>query len=151
MARVFNFSAGPSMLPEEVLKKAAEQMLDYEGSGQSVMEMSHRSKVFDAIIKDTEKLFRELYNIPTDTKKHLDRLCFIESVAPSAFIKSKLRISKKLNCRRNTASFSFCSTGEDGKLSAALGKHTEHNISFFIWSFSQNKPFIYHLQSLHHL
>ena len=68
MARVFNFSAGPSMLPEEVLKKAAEQMLDYEGSGQSVMEMSHRSKVFDAIIKDTEKLFRELYNIPENYK-----------------------------------------------------------------------------------
>ncbi len=68
MARVFNFSAGPSMLPEEVLKKAAAEMLDYEGSGQSVMEMSHRSKVFDAIIKDTEKLFRELYNIPENYK-----------------------------------------------------------------------------------
>ena len=68
MARVFNFSAGPSMLPEEVLKKAAEEMLDYQGSGQSVMEMSHRSKVFDAIIKDTEKLFRELYNIPENYK-----------------------------------------------------------------------------------
>ena len=68
MARVFNFSAGPSMLPEAVLKKAAEEMLDYQGSGQSVMEMSHRSKVFDAIIKDTEKLFRELYNIPENYK-----------------------------------------------------------------------------------
>ena len=68
MARVFNFSAGPSMLPEEVLKKAAEEMLDYQGSGQSVMEMSHRSKVFDAIIKDTEKLFRELYNVPENYK-----------------------------------------------------------------------------------
>ena len=56
------------MLPEEVLKKAAEEMLDYQGSGQSVMEMSHRSKVFDAIIKDTEKLFRELYNIPENYK-----------------------------------------------------------------------------------
>ncbi len=68
MARVFNFSAGPSMLPEEVLKKAADEMLDYQGSGQSVMEMSHRSKVFDAIIKDTEKLFRELYKIPENYK-----------------------------------------------------------------------------------
>ena len=68
MARVFNFSAGPSMLPEEVLKKAAEEMLDYQGSGQSVMEMSHRSKVFDEIIKDTEKLFRELYNVPENYK-----------------------------------------------------------------------------------
>ena len=56
MSRVYNFSAGPSMLPESVLKKAAEEMLDYQGCGQSVMEMSHRSKVFDAIIKDAEKL-----------------------------------------------------------------------------------------------
>ena len=68
MARVYNFSAGPSMLPEEVLKKAAEEMLDYQGSGQSVMEMSHRSKVFDGIIKDTEKLFREIMNIPDNYK-----------------------------------------------------------------------------------
>ena len=51
MSRVFNFSAGPSMLPEEVLKKAAIEMLDYEGSGQSVMEMSHRSKVYKPIIE----------------------------------------------------------------------------------------------------
>ncbi|MCD7774792.1 MAG: 3-phosphoserine/phosphohydroxythreonine transaminase [Clostridiales bacterium] len=68
MSRVFNFSAGPSMLPEEVLKKAAEQMLDYEGSGQSVMEMSHRSKEFDGIIKETERLFREIMNIPDNYK-----------------------------------------------------------------------------------
>ena len=68
MARVYNFSAGPSMLPEEVLKKAAAEMLDYEGCGQSVMEMSHRSKTFDKIIKDAEKLFRELMNIPDNYK-----------------------------------------------------------------------------------
>ncbi|MDO5578465.1 MAG: 3-phosphoserine/phosphohydroxythreonine aminotransferase, partial [Ruminococcus sp.] len=49
MARVYNFSAGPSMLPESVLKKAAAEMLDYEGSGQSVMEMSHRSKIYGTI------------------------------------------------------------------------------------------------------
>lgn len=68
MARVYNFSAGPSMLPEEVLRKAADEMLDYEGSGQSVMEMSHRSKVFDKIIKDAEALLRELMNIPDNYK-----------------------------------------------------------------------------------
>ena len=56
------------MLPEEVLKKAAEEMLDYQGSGQSVMEMSHRSKVFDGIIKETEALFREIMNIPDNYK-----------------------------------------------------------------------------------
>ena len=50
MKRVYNFSAGPSVLPEAVLRRAADEMLDYQGSGQSVMEMSHRSKSFDAII-----------------------------------------------------------------------------------------------------
>ena len=68
MSRVYNFSAGPSMLPEEVLKKAAAEMLDYEGSGQSVMEMSHRSKVYDGIIKGAESLLRELMNIPDNYK-----------------------------------------------------------------------------------
>ena len=60
MARVYNFSAGPSMLPESVLRRAAAEMLDYEGSGQSVMEMSHRSKTYDAIIKSCEALLREV-------------------------------------------------------------------------------------------
>ena len=68
MSRVYNFSAGPSMLPEEVLKKAAAEMLDYEGSGQSVAEMSHRSKEFETIIKDAESLLRELMNIPDNYK-----------------------------------------------------------------------------------
>ena len=68
MARVYNFSAGPSMLPEEVLKKAAAEMLDYEGTGQSVLEMSHRSKAFDKIIKDAEALLREVMNIPDNYK-----------------------------------------------------------------------------------
>ena len=68
MARVYNFSAGPSMLPEQVLKTAAAEMLDYKGSGQSVMEMSHRSKWFDDIIKEAEALMRELYKIPDNYK-----------------------------------------------------------------------------------
>ena len=68
MSRVYNFSAGPSMLPESVLKKAASEMLEYETSGQSVMEMSHRSKVFDKIAKDTEALFREVYGVPENFK-----------------------------------------------------------------------------------
>lgn len=68
MSRVYNFSAGPSMLPEEVLKRAASEMLDYNGSGQSVMEMSHRSKVYDEIIKGAEALLRELMNIPDNYK-----------------------------------------------------------------------------------
>ena len=68
MARVYNFSAGPAVLPESVLREAAEEMLDYKGCGMSVMEMSHRSKVFDDIIKDAEKDLRELMNIPDNYK-----------------------------------------------------------------------------------
>lgn len=68
MARVFNFSAGPSMLPESVLNRAAAEMLDYKGSGQSVMEMSHRSKVFEEIIQEAEALFREVLNVPDNYK-----------------------------------------------------------------------------------
>lgn len=68
MARVYNFSAGPSMLPEPVLRKAAQEMLDYNGSGQSVMEMSHRSAVYEKIIKDAEALLREVMRIPDNYK-----------------------------------------------------------------------------------
>ena len=80
MARVFNFSAGPSMLPEAVLEKAAAEMLDYEGSGQSVMEMSHRSKVYQSIIDRTEALLREIMNIPDNYK-----VLFLQGGASSQF------------------------------------------------------------------
>lgn len=68
MNRVYNFSAGPSMLPVEVLKEAADEMLDYNGTGMSVMEMSHRSKAFKEIIEDAEKDLRDLMNIPDNYK-----------------------------------------------------------------------------------
>ncbi len=68
MARVYNFSAGPSMLPESVLKTAAAEMLDYKGTGESVMEMSHRSKEYGAIITEAESLLREIMNIPDNYK-----------------------------------------------------------------------------------
>ena len=68
MARVYNFSAGPAVLPEEVLQEAAAEMMDYKGSGMSVMEMSHRSKVFDTIIKEAEQDLRDLLNIPDNYK-----------------------------------------------------------------------------------
>ncbi len=68
MARVYNFSAGPSMLPESVLAKAAAEMMDYQGSGQSVMEMSHRSKVYQSIFDETEALLREVMAIPDNYK-----------------------------------------------------------------------------------
>ena len=68
MSRVYNFSAGPAALPEEVLKEAAAEMLDYAGTGMSVMEMSHRSKTFDKIIKDAEQDLRDLMGIPDNYK-----------------------------------------------------------------------------------
>lgn len=68
MKRVYNFSAGPATLPEEVLKEAAEEMLDYQGTGMGVMEMSHRSKAFDKIIKDAEQDLRDLMGIPDNYK-----------------------------------------------------------------------------------
>ena len=68
MKRVYNFSAGPSMLPQSVLERAASEMLDYQGSGQSVMEMSHRSKIYGTIIEGAEALLREVMNIPDNYK-----------------------------------------------------------------------------------
>ena len=68
MSRVYNFSAGPAVLPEEVLREVQEEMMDYRGSGMSVMEMSHRSKVFEEIIQETEADLRELMQIPDEYK-----------------------------------------------------------------------------------
>lgn len=68
MNRVYNFSAGPAVLPEEVLKQAAAEMLDYNGSGMSINEISHRSKYFDELIKNAEKDFRELLDVPDNYK-----------------------------------------------------------------------------------
>lgn len=90
MARVYNFSAGPSMLPESVLKKAADEMLDYQGSGQSVMEMSHRSKVYDSIIKEAEALLREVMNIPDNYK-----VLFLQGGASSQFAMVPLNLMTK--------------------------------------------------------
>lgn len=90
MARVYNFSAGPSMLPESVLRKAADEMLDYHGSGQSVMEMSHRSKVYDAIIKEAEALLREVMNIPDNYK-----VLFLQGGASSQFAMVPMNLMTK--------------------------------------------------------
>ncbi|MDK2966665.1 3-phosphoserine/phosphohydroxythreonine transaminase [Lacrimispora sp.] len=68
MSRVYNFSAGPAVLPEEVLKEAAEEMLDYKGTGMSVMEMSHRSKAYETIINEAEADLRDLLAIPDNYK-----------------------------------------------------------------------------------
>ena len=90
MSRVYNFSAGPSMLPEWVLKKAAEEMLDYQGTGQSVMEMSHRSKEYEAIITECEALLREILNIPDNYK-----VLFLQGGASTQFAMIPLNLMNK--------------------------------------------------------
>lgn len=92
MSRVYNFSAGPAMLPEYVLKKAADEMLDYNGTGESVMEMSHRSKEYDAIIKETEAMLREVMSIPDNYK-----VLFLQGGASTQFAMIPLNLMNKNN------------------------------------------------------
>lgn len=90
MKRVYNFSAGPSMLPLAVLEKAAAEMLDYNGTGQSVMEMSHRSKAYKPIIDRTEALVRELLGVPANYK-----VLFLQGGASLQFAMIPLNLKKK--------------------------------------------------------
>ncbi len=89
MSRVFNFSAGPACLPEEVLREAAQEMQDYQGSGMSVMEMSHRGKIYDRIIKETEQDIRELANIPEDYA-----VLFLQGGATLQFAMAPMNLTK---------------------------------------------------------
>lgn len=89
MSRVYNFSAGPAVLPEEVLQEAADEMLDYRGCGMSVMEMSHRSKVYDQIIKEAEADLRELMNIPDNYK-----VLFLQGGASQQFAAVPMNLMK---------------------------------------------------------
>ncbi|MBE7058830.1 MAG: 3-phosphoserine/phosphohydroxythreonine transaminase [Ruminococcaceae bacterium] len=88
--RVYNFSSGPAILPESVLEKAKNEMLNYQNSGMSVMEMSHRSKVYEEIIYGTEKLLRELMNIPSNYK-----VLFLQGGASTQFAAIPLNIGNK--------------------------------------------------------
>ena len=90
MNRVYNFSAGPSVLPEAVLKRAQEEMLCYGDSGMSVMEMSHRSKVYESIINGAESLLREVMNIPDNYK-----VLFLQGGASSQFAMIPLNLMRK--------------------------------------------------------
>ena len=89
MSRVYNFSAGPAVLPEEVLQEAADEMLDYKGSGMSVMEMSHRSKVYDTIIKEAEADLRDLMAIPDNYK-----VLFLQGGASQQFAMIPMNLMK---------------------------------------------------------
>ena len=90
MNRVWNFSAGPSVLPVEVLKEAGDEILNHNGTGQSVMEMSHRSKAFEPIIAETEALVRELMNIPANYK-----VLFLQGGASQQFSMIPMNLKKK--------------------------------------------------------
>ena len=90
MKRVYNFSAGPSILPEAVLRIAADEMLDYHGSGQSVMEMSHRSKIYGSIISEAESLLREVMKIPNNY-----HVLFLQGGASSQFAMIPLNLMNK--------------------------------------------------------
>ena len=90
MSRVYNFSAGPSMLPVEVLERAQKEMVEYGTSGMSVMEMSHRSKDYEAIINDAEALVRELMNVPDNYK-----VLFLQGGGSSQFAMIPLNIGNK--------------------------------------------------------
>ncbi|MCI7181389.1 MAG: 3-phosphoserine/phosphohydroxythreonine transaminase [Schaedlerella sp.] len=89
MSRVYNFSAGPAVLPEEVLKAAAEEMLDYKGTGMSVMEMSHRSKAFEEIINEAEADLRGLMGIPDNYK-----VLFLQGGASTQFAMIPMNLMK---------------------------------------------------------
>ena len=89
MGRIFNFSAGPAMLPEEVLREAADEMLEYRGTGMSVMEMSHRSKAYETIIQEAEQDLRDLMNIPDNYK-----VLFLQGGASQQFAMIPMNLMK---------------------------------------------------------
>ena len=89
--RVYNFSAGPSMLPLEVLQRAGAEITNYQGSGMSVMEMSHRSKVFQKIFDDTQAKFRKMLNVPEGYK-----VLFLQGGASTQFSAAPLNLIGKV-------------------------------------------------------
>ena len=117
MSRVYNFSAGPSCLPEEVLRQAADEMMDYKGTGMSVMEMSHRSKPYQAIIDETEALARELMGIPDNYK-----VLFLQGGASLQFamIPMNLMVNHKRAAFMNTGAWSDKAIKEAKKFGEAL-------------------------------
>lgn len=112
MSRVYNFSAGPSCLPQEVLNECAAEMLDYKGTGQSVMEMSHRSKAFEPIIQDAEAMVRKLMNVPENYK-----VLFLQGGGSTQFA----MVAQNLAIHSGKAA--YIETGVWAKKAAAEAKH----------------------------
>jgi phosphoserine aminotransferase len=119
MTRVFNFSAGPATLPESVLRQAAEEMLDWHGSGMSVMEMSHRGKEFISIHAQAESLLRELLGVPANYK-----VLFMQggAIGENAIV--------PMNMLRGKTSADYIHTGEWSKKSIKeAGKYCKVNVA----------------------
>lgn len=111
MARVYNFSAGPSCLPEEVLRECAAEMLEYGSTGQSVMEMSHRSKAYEPIIQDAEAMVRKLMNVPDNYK-----VLFVQGGGSTQFA----MVAENLGIKNRKAA--YIETGVWAKKAAAEAK-----------------------------
>ena len=115
MSRVYNFSAGPAVLPEPVLKEVAEEMMDYQGSGMSVMEMSHRSPEFQKIIDDAEQDLRDLMNIPDNYK-----VLFLQGGASQQFAMIPMNLMKNKVADYIIRIFSFIGSAVPGFLLALI-------------------------------
>ena len=131
MARVYNFSAGPSCLPEEVLQACAAEMMDYNGTGQSVMEMSHRSKSYEPIIQDAEAMVRKLMNVPDNYK-----VLFVQGGGSTQFA----MVAENLGI--HTGKAAYIETGVWAKKAAAEAKKLGVQVDIIASSKDKNYSYI---------
>ena len=131
MSRVYNFSAGPSCLPEEVLKECAAEMLDYNGTGQSVMEMSHRSKAYEPIIQDAEAMIRKLMKVPDNYK-----VLFVQGGGSTQFA----MVAQNLGI--HTGKAAYIETGVWAKKAAAEAKKLGVEVDVIASSKDKNYSYI---------
>ena len=131
MARVYNFSAGPSCLPEEVLNACAAEMMDYNGTGQSVMEMSHRSKAYEPIIQDAEAMVRKLMNVPDNYK-----VLFVQGGGSTQFA----MVAENLGI--HTGKAAYIETGVWAKKAAAEAKKLGVDVDIIASSKDKNYSYI---------
>ena len=131
MARVYNFSAGPSCLPEEVLQACAAEMMDYNGTGQSVMEMSHRSKAYEPIIQDAEAMVRKLMKVPDNYK-----VLFVQGGGSTQFA----MVAENLGI--HTGKAAYIETGVWAKKAAAEAKKLGVDVDIIASSKDKNYSYI---------
>lgn len=131
MARVYNFSAGPSCLPEEVLNACAAEMMDYNGTGQSVMEMSHRSKAYEPIIQYAEAMVRKLMNVPDNYK-----VLFVQGGGSTQFA----MVAENLGI--HTGKAAYIETGVWAKKAAAEAKKLGVDVDIIASSKDKNYSYI---------